>query len=71
MVTSFGSVNPEESHRTSRDTTSDLIEHGLNKEARFVEYQLEPGGPKAKVAFLFLSRGPERTGKPRVLSPLA
>jgi len=47
----------------------DLVEHGLNQEAKFVECRLEPGEAKTKVAFLLFSSG--TTGKPKVLNPLA
>jgi len=47
----------------------DLVEHGLNQEAKFLECRLEPGEAKTKVAFLLFSSG--TTGKPKVLNPLA
>jgi acyl-coenzyme A synthetase/AMP-(fatty) acid ligase len=47
----------------------DLIEHGLNQEAKFAECRLEPGEAKTKVAFRLFSSG--TTGKPKVPNPLA
>ena len=46
----------------------DLIEHGLNQEAKFAECRLEPGEAKTKVAFRLFSSG--TTGKPKVSNPL-
>jgi 4-coumarate--CoA ligase len=45
-----------------------LIEHGLSKEAKFVEIRLEPGRAKTKVALLLFSSG--TTGKPKVTNSL-